>query len=87
MIIFKKVLHMSYKIVEQIPAGSQFIGDDEEYIPEGYVSGWGATTSFGKHVKVSKYDTPAGEHLALKRYVIREVTEADAWESLKSAGY
>jgi hypothetical protein len=78
---------MSYRRVTEIPAESELISKTTEYISEGCVIGWGATASFGRTVAIEKYRTREGDTVVIEKHVISRITEADAWESLKSAGY
>lgn len=78
---------MSYPIVTQVPKGSEWKGDEETFVQEGCVKGWGYQVSYGRNIIAAKYKTPDGRHVLLEKYVLNRITEADAWETLKSAGY
>ena len=78
---------MSYPIVQQVPEGSEWKGDGKAFVQEGCVKAWGYQVPYGRNIIIANYITPEGEHILLEKYVLNRITEADAWESLKSAGY
>lgn len=78
---------MTYRLVNFIPAGSEWTGDGKAFIQEGCVKAWGYQVPYGRHVVVAHYITPDGERVMLEKYVISTITEADAWAKLKAAGY
>ena len=81
---------MSYRVVTniaEIPVGSKWLGDGKGFVQEGQVSGWGYQEPYGKEIIMARYSTPKGELIALEKYVLSRVTKAEAWASLKAAGY
>ena len=78
---------MTYTIVNAVPANAVYEGDARMYIPEGYVSGWGAQRSYGRNIIAARYTLQNGTKVAVERWVESRFTEADAWAELKEAGY
>ena len=78
---------MSYPIVTSVPEGSVWLGDGKAFAQEGCVKAWGYQVPYGRNIIIANYLTPKGEHVVLEKYVLSRITEAEARESLKSAGY
>ena len=86
-IIIIRSTHMTYTLVQNVPANAEWEGDGRMFIQEGYVNTWGAQAPYGRNVIVSRYKLQSGAKVAVERYTVNRITAGQVHTDMKDAGY